>query len=57
MFPSHDHEGILPTEKVDEFMQKNPTLTEADFLNLYQEQRVEAGKDKLSAGDSIVPTF
>ena len=46
--------GILPTEKVDEFMQKNPTLTEADFVNLYQEQLVEAEKDKLPAGDYVV---
>ena len=46
--------GILPTEKVDEFLVDNPTLTEADFINLYQEQLVEAEKDKLPAGDYVV---
>ena len=46
--------GILPTEKVDEFLVDNPTLTEADFVNLYQEQLVEAEKDKLPAGDYVV---
>ena len=46
--------GILPTEKVDEFLVENPTLTEADFINLYQEQLVEAEKDKLPAGDYVV---
>ena len=28
-------QGILPTEAVDDFKQENPTLTEADFVNIY----------------------
>jgi len=49
-----DTKGILPTENVDKFMNDNPTLTEADFVNVYQEQLVEAGKNKLPAGDYVV---
>jgi hypothetical protein len=49
-----DTKGILPTEAVDEFLQKNPTLSEAEFVNIYQDQLVEAGKDKLPAGDYVV---
>jgi len=46
--------GILPTDKVDEFLQKNPTLSEAEFVNIYQDQLIEAGKNKLPAGDYVV---
>ena len=35
-------------------MNDNPTLTEADFVNNFQEQLVEAGKDKLPPGDYVV---
>jgi len=49
-----DTQGILSTEKVDKFMNDNPTLTEADFVNNFQEQLVEAGKDKLPPGDYVV---
>ena len=49
-----DTKGILPTDKVDEFLQKNPTLSEAEFVNIYQDQLIEAGKNKLPAGDYVV---
>ena len=49
-----DTQGILSTEQVDKFMNDNPTLTEADFVNNFQEQLVEAGKDKLPPGDYVV---
>tara|TARA_B100000941_G_scaffold137665_1_gene97585 strand:+ start:491 stop:1795 length:1305 start_codon:yes stop_codon:yes gene_type:complete len=49
-----DSRGILPTKDVDEFLNDNPTLTEADFVKQYQEKLVKNGQPILEEGNYIV---
>ena len=49
-----DSRGILPTKEVDEFLNDNPTLTEADFVKQYQEKLIKNGQPKLEEGNYIV---
>ena len=49
-----DSRGILPTKDVDEFLNDNPTLTEADFVKQYQEKLIKNGQPKLEEGNYIV---
>ena len=43
-----DVDGILSTKEVDEFLNDNPTLTEADYIEKVQ-------KDRLAKGDAVLP--
>ena len=49
-----DAKGILPTKKVDEFLNDNPTLTEADFIKKEQEDRIKNNLPLLEEGNYIV---
>jgi hypothetical protein len=49
-----DVDGILPTKEVDEFLNDNPTLTEADYVEKVQKDRLAKGEAVLPEGNYVV---
>ena len=49
-----DVDGILSTKEVDEFLNDNPTLTEADYIEKVQKDRLAKGEAVLPEGNYVV---
>ena len=49
-----DVDGILSTKEVDEFLNENPTLTEADYIEKVQKDRLAKGEAVLPEGNYVV---
>jgi len=49
-----DVDGILSTKKVDDFLNDNPTLTEADYIEKVQKDRLAKGEAVLPEGNYVV---
>ena len=49
-----DVDGILSTKEVDEFLNDNPTLTEADYIEKIQKDRLAKGEAVLPEGNYVV---
>jgi len=49
-----DVDGILATKEVDEFLNDNPTLTEADYIEKIQKDRLAKGEAVLPEGNYVV---
>jgi hypothetical protein len=47
-------DGILSTKQVDEFLNDNPTLTEADYIEKVQKDRLAKGEAVLPEGNYVV---
>ena len=49
-----DVDGILSTKEVDEFLNDNPTLTEADYIEKVQKDRIARKEAPLPEGNYVV---